>query len=92
MLHRVGDRQNTLWALAETAKKLRRRGALEDAGRLWGSVEAEEPSAPRLVAPGRPTFEALFRTHQDDPDFARGLAEGRGLTLDEAVARALSEP
>ena len=40
----------------------------------------------------RPTFEALFGTHQDDPDFARGLAEGRGLTLDEAVARALSEP
>ena len=30
--------------------------------------------------------------YADDLAFARGLAEGRGLTLDEAVARALSEP
>ena len=53
VLHRVGDRQNTLWALAETAKQAadgrrpRGRRAPLGIGRGRGSS-----SAPRLVAPG----------------------------------------
>ncbi len=91
LLHQVGDRQNTLWALAETGKQAADGGRHEDAGRLWGSVEAEEArGALGWWREERVTFEQFFQAYQGDPDFVRGRSEGRGLPLDEAVASALT--
>ena len=91
LLHQVGDRQNTLWALAETGKQAADGGRHEDAGRLWGSVEAEEArGALGWWREERVTFEQFFQAYQGDPDFVRGRSEGRGLPLDEGVASALT--
>ena len=93
LLHRVGDRQNTLWALGAMARGAAEAGRLEQAGRLWGSVEAEETRGPLgWWVSERESFVDALSGYRNDLAFARGLAEGRGLTLDEAVARALSEP
>ena len=90
LLHEVGDRQNTLWALAESAKRAADAGYVGDAGRLWGAVEAEEARGPLgWWREERVTFEQFFQAYQGDPDFVRGSSEGRGLTLDDAVAYAL---
>ena len=89
LLHRFGDRQNTLALLAELARVNAVLAHDEEAGILWGAVEAEEARSPLGWWAGeRQVFVDALLT---DPSaaFVSGLATGRGLTLDEAVSFAL---
>ena len=67
------------------------RGQLERAGRLWGAIEDEDAGAPLGGwRRHRDACEARIR-QASGPEFDRGYAEGRELTLDDAVSLALSE-
>jgi predicted ATPase len=85
----IGDRRGMVWALAVLAWVEAESGRPEQAGRLWGAIEAEELrgrigqwedehdeiSAELLAASG--------------PGFEQGRAEGQALCLNDAVDRAL---
>ena len=86
LLHRVGDRQNTVWALAGLAALRHDAGDDEEAGVLWGAVEAEERRT-LFGAWQRDRGRFVERLGELPPD---ALRRGRALTLDEAVAYALS--
>jgi predicted ATPase/class 3 adenylate cyclase len=84
----IGDRQWIFYGLTLIAWFAAAEGHAEDAGRLWGALEAEAERAPV----------GQWELDRDDyaphvvsatPDFGRGFKEGRGLSLDEAVQRAL---
>jgi tetratricopeptide (TPR) repeat protein len=84
------DRSAIVYELGLLAEIHARKGETERAGELWGAVEAEEARAPVggwLHGPVR------FRPSSTDPDpvLDGGLAAGRALSLDEAVALALGE-
>jgi predicted ATPase len=87
----IGDRQMTVFTLARLARIATESGQMEEAGLMWGAIEAEEERArmgawakerDRLGAP------VLARA---GPEFERGRARGRLLSLEEVVERALSE-
>ena len=87
--HPVGARQHTVFGLGLLAWTAAESGEAELAGRLWGAIEAE-------VERGRV---GQWEDEREDywqhvlavsgPEFERGLAEGKTLPLDEAVALAL---
>jgi predicted ATPase len=84
------DRTGTVWGLALHARIAAEQGDLERAGRLWGAVEAEEARAP-LGSWGQYRDEyALPVLAHAGPKLNRRLAEGRSLSLNEAVEYALS--
>lgn len=95
------DRIATVFALARLAQGAADIGAREEAGRLWGAIEAEEERAP--IAAWQSAFELVyaFREHNDriavaalvneDADFDRGRSGGHALSLEEAMAEALSD-
>ena len=86
LCHEVGDRQNTVWGLATLAALERDLGNADRAAVLWGAVEAEERRG-RLGAweqKREPTAARLADVPRD------GVQRGHALTLDEAVAYALS--
>jgi predicted ATPase/class 3 adenylate cyclase len=88
---RIGDRQFSVFELAQLARTAAARGDAERAGWLWGAIEAEEARG------------AIGRwEHQRDevakavlaacgPAFEDGRAEGRRLPLADAVAYALGD-
>jgi predicted ATPase len=87
----IGDRQMTVFTLARLARIAAESGRLEEAGLLWGAIEAEEERArmgawakerDRLGAP------VLARA---GPEFERARQHGRLLSLEEVVERALRE-
>ena len=85
LLHRSGDRLNALCALAVLARIGAETGRLEEAGRLWGAVEAEEGRSPlSWWATQRDGYAAPVLAHSGAA-FERGRAVGRTLPLDEAV-------
>jgi hypothetical protein len=93
----MGDRRHAVQALAQLAAVAAGRGDSLRAGRLWGSVEAEELRGPlgrrpRMAAweEDRERFHALVHA-QSDATFERALTEGRRLSLDDAVAYALDD-
>jgi predicted ATPase len=84
-----GDRQGTVYSVATLAQVFTASGRLERAGCLWGALEAEGERAPVGVW-DRDRDEAAETIVRGDPAFERGREAGRALSLDEAVAYALS--
>jgi len=102
-LRDLGDRWMAVHALEVCAGVAAARGAgraaTEDTGRravrLFGAVEAERET---LGAPTLPIYQAHYqrgvaaaRTLLDDATFAAAWAEGRALTLKQAITEALEE-
>jgi predicted ATPase/DNA-binding SARP family transcriptional activator len=95
------DRIATVFSLARIAQGVADTGQREQAGRLWGAVEAEEQRAP--IAAWHSAFEFVYpfqHSHDHRPvpllanadaDFDRGRSAGHALSLDEAVAEGLSQ-
>jgi predicted ATPase/class 3 adenylate cyclase len=91
LMNEIGDRQMTVFALARLARVAAEAGRMEEAGLLWGAIEAEEARRPmgawakerdRLATP------VLVRA---GPDFERGRDRGRQLAFEEVVELALGE-
>jgi predicted ATPase len=90
LIHRVGDRQNTVYTLAVIAWAAAGRGDIERAGRLWGAIEAEESRGPiGGWERERETYERRV-LGKAGPAFERARQNGQTLSLDEAVDEALS--
>jgi predicted ATPase/DNA-binding SARP family transcriptional activator len=81
----VGDRQNLVYALALLADLAARSGRRAHAGRLWGAIEAEEARGP--IGAWEQDREQAERAllAAAGPDFDAARAEGRLLTLHEAI-------
>jgi predicted ATPase len=87
---RVRDRSGRIFGVGLLALVAAERGQSERAGRLWGAIEDDTADAPLGGwARHRETCEARIRGAAG-PDFERGCAEGRALTLDDAVSLALA--
>ena len=86
----MGDRQHAVYGLALLAWLAVETGELEQAGRLWGAVEAEAERAPVGQWEAERDEYAGFVV-RDDPAFERGRLAGPRLTFDQAVAEALGQ-
>jgi len=84
------DRQVILFALTLVARLAGSGGKQEQAGRLWGAIEAEESRGP-LGQWERHREEHASKVVNDSPEFERGRAAGRSLSLEEAIELALGE-
>lgn len=82
---RMGDRQQTILAVALLAQIAAGTGRPERAGRLWGAVEMEEARAPVGQWETQRDRFAQIILAQTGPEFERGREEGRRLSLGEAV-------
>jgi predicted ATPase len=86
------DRSGRVFGVGVLAGVAADRGQHDRAGCLWGAIEDEDAHAPL----------GGWRRHRDaceerireaaGPEFERGYAEGRALTLDDAVSLALELP
>jgi tetratricopeptide (TPR) repeat protein len=87
---RAGDRLGTVYALTFFALFEARRGDNDEAGALWGALEAEAGRGPLGIwaAEERARVEASLPL--DDADFARGRERGALMSLDEAVDAVLA--
>jgi predicted ATPase len=87
--HELGDRISVVFALARLARVEAEQGRIEQAGRLWGAVEAEEETGSLGAWYGeRDRFAGPLRAFACEA-FDRGREDGRRLSLDEAVSEAL---
>ena len=88
---RLHDRPGRIFGVGILARVAAERGQSERAGRLWSAIEDEQAAAPLGGwRRHRDACEARIR-RASGPDFERGYAEGRELTLDDAASLALSE-
>jgi predicted ATPase len=86
----IGDLNALAYGLATLASVEAARGRAEEAGLLWGAVEAEsERGTIGKWEHDRAEYEDRLATVAG-ADFERGRARARALSLDEAVGRALS--
>jgi predicted ATPase/class 3 adenylate cyclase len=86
---RLPDRPGRIFGVGTLARVAAERGDRERAARLWGAIEDEQVGAPL----------GGWRQHRDDfarrmrelasPELERWVAEGRALSLEDAVAAAL---
>jgi predicted ATPase/class 3 adenylate cyclase len=81
----LGDRVGLSWYLGQIALVLARQEKSEEAGRVWGAVEASA-----VFIPGGPwprDFEGLRRNLLElaDESFERGRRASRGLTLEDVA-------
>ncbi len=92
LAHSINDRQTTVWFVACAAWLAMLDGLAERSGLLWGSIEAEEGRG-RIGQweDQRESYLAKLAVILG-PEFDAGCAEGRRLTLDEAVSAALASP
>ena len=82
-------RAGRVFAIGVLACVAAERGELESAGLLWGAIEDEDAGAP-LGGWRRHRQECEGRIRElAGPEFDRGRAKGRALTLDNAVSLAL---
>ena len=89
---RLHDRPGRIFGVGILARVAAERGESARAGRLWAVVEDEDAVAPLGGwQRHRDACEARIR-EAAGPEFDRGYAEGRALTLDEAVSVALASP
>jgi hypothetical protein len=87
----INDRQTLVWFLSHAASLAAVGGLPERAGRLWGAIEAEERRG-RIGQWELQRGDYLAKLDGvSGPLFEQGRAEGQGLTLDDAVATALSD-
>ncbi len=83
------DRPGRIFGVGILARVAAERRQLERAGRLWGAIEDDDAVAP-LGGWRRHRKECEDRIRElAGSEFDRGLAEGRALTLDDAVSIAL---
>jgi ATP/maltotriose-dependent transcriptional regulator MalT len=82
----LGDRVGLSWYLSQLALLLAHRGKCEEAGRIWGSVDAANAFIPG--GPWPRDFERLQRGIAEvaDDAFERGREEGRALALEDVAA------
>jgi predicted ATPase len=86
----IQDRQLIVYLLAILAGTAAVHGHLEKAGAVWGAVEAEEGRGPvGQWEAEREAYAARVLDHENEA-FERGRAEGRRMTLHDAVGYALS--
>ena len=89
LAEQLNDRVGRVFGVGLCAAAAAERGQLERAGRLWGAIEDEDAGAPLGGwRHHRQACETLIRKAAG-VDFERGRAEGRALTVDEAVLLAL---
>jgi predicted ATPase/class 3 adenylate cyclase len=84
----LSDRRGMIYAVATLAQFFTAGGQLERSGLLWGALEAEAERAP-VGAWERVRVEAAETIIREEPEFARGREEGRGLSFDDVVQYAL---
>jgi len=86
----IDDRRGTVWALAYLAATEVEGGRPERAGRTWGAIEVEEQRGRIGQWEAENDEVASLVLAGAGPEFEQGRAEGRRLSLPEAVAAALS--
>ena len=87
----IQDRQLIVYLLAILAGTAAVQGHLEKAGAVWGAVEAEEGRGPiGQWEAEREAYAARVLEHANEA-FERGRAEGRRMTLSDAVDHALAD-
>jgi predicted ATPase/class 3 adenylate cyclase len=88
---RLQDRPGRIFGVGILARVAAERGYSELAGRLWGAIEADDAVGAPLGGwrRHREVCEARIR-RAAGVDFEHGYAEGRDLTLDDAVSLALA--
>jgi predicted ATPase/class 3 adenylate cyclase len=85
LVHEVGDRQMTVFALARLARLAAESGRKQEAGLIWGAIEAEEErSRMGAWAKERERLSTPVLAHAG-PEFELGREQGRKLALEEAV-------
>jgi len=88
--HTMGDRQTIAYGLAILAWAAVDVGEPELAGRLWGAIEAEEERAHLGQWEDQREIYAQRLVGGGGPAFDRGRADGRSLSLADAVEYALA--
>jgi predicted ATPase/DNA-binding SARP family transcriptional activator len=89
LAEQIRDRAGRVFGVGLLATVAAQRRQLERAGALWGAIEHEDAVAPLGGwRRHRQACEVLIRKAAG-PEFERGRAEGRALTLDDVVALAL---
>jgi hypothetical protein len=84
------DRAGRVFGVGLLATVSAERGHADRAGRLWSAIEHEYAGAP-LGGWRRHREECAAKiTNAAGPEFDRGVAAGRELTLDDAVSLALN--
>ncbi|HEV3480230.1 MAG TPA: adenylate/guanylate cyclase domain-containing protein [Gaiellaceae bacterium] len=92
LANQLRDRPGRVFGVGLLALVAAERGQLDRAGRLWGAIENEDAGAP-LGGWRRHRETCRARIRQlAGPEFDRACAEGRELTLDDAVSVALTAP
>ena len=92
LAHRIGDRMHGVYTVALLARIAAEDGRLEQAGLMWGALEAEEERGTVGQWEGeRELYADAVLAHASD-DFERGRARGTRLSLDDAVRVALGTP
>ncbi len=90
LAHELGNAPTLVYGLGLLAALAAAEGDRARAGRLWGAVEAlEESGEARLDAESRARYETTILA-LSDAELEAGRAEGRAMTLDEAVEHALA--
>ena len=87
----IQDRQLTVYLLALLAATAAAHGQLERAGAVWGAVEAEEARGLIGQWEAERDFQAARVLEHENEAFERGRAEGRRMTLSDAVGYALAD-
>jgi predicted ATPase/DNA-binding SARP family transcriptional activator len=76
--------------LVELAKVAAEQGQLVRAARLFGATDlVQEANGAEIFLLDRPSYDHNVRTHLDEATFAAAWAEGRTMTLEQAIAYAL---
>jgi hypothetical protein len=86
----VGDQVNLPIALGVGAALAAQQGDAARAGTLWGALEAVAEREPKRTSTQALRDYAPHLEPVQGAEFEQGRARGRGLSLDEAVAHALS--
>ncbi len=86
---RLRDRPGCVFGVGLLARTAAERGEAERAGRLWGAIEDSQAGAPLGGWRRHREASAARILESGGPEFERGLAAGRELSLDDAVEVAL---
>ncbi len=91
LAHSIGDRLGIVYGLCLLAWAAAAAGDAERAGRLWGAIEAESARGPIGQWEAERDDYAAHLLPVAGADFDRAVEAGRRMTLDDAVAYALSD-
>jgi len=89
LAHELGSSFHLIYLLALLAALAAADGDAARAGRLWGAAETLEESGEAVFQPGDRDRYAQPVFALSGAELEASLAEGRAMTLDEAVALAL---